>query len=197
MEPSANGYTLTFPGGLVFSDEELFDFCKANPLLNIERDSQKRLIIMSPTTYLSGHYESILIIELGLWNKQHGLGKVFSSSTGFTLPDGSMRSPDAAWISTQSHEKLSEAQKHKFAPICPEFVAEILSPSDSLSELKSKMLDWVANGIQLGWLIDVKNETVYIYDHSGLVKAINSFEGSLSEGAVLPDFVFDLKLFRE
>lgn len=196
MQHLINKYELTFPEKLIFSDEELYAFCKANPMLNIERDSHKRLIIMSPTTYLSGHYESVLIMELGLWNKQFGLGKVFSSSTGFTLKDGSMRSPDAAWISNKSDSKLTLSQKQQFAPVCPEFVAEILSPSDSLQELKDKMMNWVANGIHLGWLLDVNKKTAYVYSSHGLIETVQGFNNTLDGGEVLPEFKFDLSLLK-
>ena len=191
-----NRYILTFPENLAFSDEELFQFCQANPEINVERDKNKRLVIMSPAGSLSDHYSHQISTELELWNRKERKGIVFGSSSGFILSDGSMRSPDASWVSSGKWNQLTIKQMQNFAPVCPEFVVEVKSPSDSLEQQKSKMLEWVANGIKLGWLVDVEDETVYIYNSQGLTTTVNSFDGSLTGEAVLPGFQFDLGLLQ-
>lgn len=192
---SENGCALSFPEGMAFTDDELFDFCQANPDLNIERNKAKQLIIMSPSGTLSGLYHSQILIAVGSWSQRNG-GYVFDSSTGFSLPDGSMRSPDVSWLSAGKWNKLTDDQKEKFAPVCPEFVVEVVSPSDSVKELKSKMNEWVANGITLGWLIDVKNEASFIYTQDGLVETFHTFDHQLTGKETLPDFLFDLRILR-
>ncbi len=192
-----NGYLLSFPEGLKWSDGELFDFCQQNPELNIERDAEQNIIIMSPTGSLSGAYSSTLLIELGVWNKSKKTGLVFDSSTGFTLPDGSMRSPDVSWVSYEKWNQLSDEQKSKFAPVCPEFVVEVKSPTDSLDVLKNKMKAYLKNGTHLGWLFDVDNEMVYIYSPNYQQKVIKGFDQSLAADDTLPGFSMDLRLLKE
>lgn len=189
-----NGYVLEFPEGLAFSDDEFFDFCQKNPGLKIERDQFFNLIIMSPTGSLSGHFNSMINAELSIWNRQSKLGKVFDSSSGFILPDQSVRSPDVSWVSNEQWIKLTRAQKMKFAPVCPEFVVELKSPSDSLKELKSKMERYITNGVKLGWLIDLEAQNVLVYDENGFERTIEGFSSSLTGQSVLPGFAFDLKI---
>lgn len=192
-----NGYILKFPEHLTFTDDELFAFCQKNPELNIERDKHQNLIIKSPYGSLTGNINSKILIRLGIWNDEMNSGRVFDSSTGFTLPDRSMRSPDVSWVSNEQWDKLTLDQKMKFAPVCPEFVVEVKSPSDSLKELKNKMTEWMANGVKLAWLIDTEEHTVNIYNKNGSQQVIESFDTKLSGGDVLPDFQFDLSLLKE
>lgn len=191
-----NGYALSFPDGMKFNDDELFAFCQANPELTIERNKEQQIIIMSPSGSLSGLLHARILTKIFEWSEKNS-GYVFDSSTGFSLPDGSMRSPDVAWVSSTKWTKLTEDQKEKFAPICPEFIVEVVSPSDAIKELKSKMDEWVANGIQLGWLMDVKREEVFIYTTEGLIKTVNNFDLKLSGKEVLPGFEFELNLLRK
>ncbi|WP_421871234.1 Uma2 family endonuclease [Marinoscillum sp.] len=190
-----NGYSLSFPKNLQFTDDELFDFCQRNPDLNIERDHNNNILIMSPTGSLSGKFSSTLIIELGIWNKENHLGHVFDSSTGFSLPDGSMRSPDVSWVSNEKWDQLSLAEKKKFAPVCPEFVVEVMSPSDDLSELKDKMLMYLTNGAQLGWLFDIENEAVFVYTPNNQSSTVG-YDHLLKADQTLPGFEFDLSLLK-
>ncbi len=192
-----NGYILEFPEHLSFTDDELFAFCQKNPELNIERDKHLNLIIMSPTGSLTGNINSKILIKLGIWNDEMNSGKVFDSSTGFTLPDRSMRSPDVSWVSNEQWNNLSKDEKMKFAPVCPEFVVEVKSPSDSLKELKDKMTEWIANGVKLAWLIDTEEQNVSIYNHTGLHKVVETLDARLSGGDVLPGFEFDLSLLKD
>ncbi|MBV6643776.1 MAG: Uma2 family endonuclease [Cyclobacteriaceae bacterium] len=192
-----NGHILKFPEHLTFTDDELFAFCQKNPELNIERDKHLNLIIMSPTGSLTGNINSKILIRLGIWNDEMNSGRVFDSSTGFTLPDRSMRSPDVSWVSNEQWDKLTLDQKMKFAPVCPEFVVEVKSPSDSLKELKNKMTEWMANGVRLAWLIDTEEHKVNIYNKNGSRQVIESFDTKLGGGDVLPGFQFDLSLLKE
>ena len=146
------------------TDDELLSFCSANELLQVERDSNGDLILMSPTHTDGGSIEAAIMLELGIWSRADGRGKVFGPSAGFTLRDSSMRSPDAAWILLERWNALSENQrKHSFAPICPEFLIELRSDKDRLSQLREKMEMWISNGAELAWLIDPIRKVVEIY----------------------------------
>lgn len=145
------------------SDEELMRFCAANDAVRVERDSNGELIVMTPAGGNTGKMNTDVILELGIWNRQDRRGIVFESNTGFTLPDGSMLSPDAAWVERRRWEALSEHERKRFVPLCPDFVIELRSPSDSLSDLQKKMEQWIANGAQLAWLIDPVERAVTVY----------------------------------
>lgn len=145
------------------SDEELMRFCAANDAVRVERDANGELIVMTPAGGNTGKMNTDVILELGIWNRQDRRGIVFESNTGFTLPDGSMLSPDAAWIERRRWEALSERERKRFVPLCPDFVIELRSPSDSLPELQKKMQQWIANGAQLAWLIDPIEREVTVY----------------------------------
>jgi Uma2 family endonuclease len=180
-----------------FSDDEFFAFCQDNKELNIERDEKLQIIIMTPTGSFSGSYNSEINYQIKVWNKEHKLGHVFDSSTGFTLPDNSVRSPDASWISKELWQSISDEEKHKFAPICPEFVIELRSKTDTLKSLQDKMQDvWLKNGVRLGWLIDPQNELCYVYEAGKTDVEKLDFSGKISGKEVLPNFVFDLSELR-
>jgi len=145
------------------TDEELMRFCAANEMVRVERDANGELILMSPSGSGTGRTNSELIYQLAAWARETNSGATFDSNAGFTLPDGSMRSPDAAWIAWPRWNALSKQEQEGFAPICPEFVIELRSPSDSLSELQAKMRLWVANGAAVAWLVDPSRKAVEIY----------------------------------
>jgi Uma2 family endonuclease len=145
------------------SDEELMRFCAANDALRVERDANGEILVMTPAGNRTGRKNTAIISALDRWAEDDGRGYAFDSNTGFTLPDGSMRSPDAAWVSAARWDALTEGDKDRFSPICPDFIVELRSPTDSLAELKEKMEQWVANGAQLAWLIDPTEQTVFIY----------------------------------
>lgn len=178
------------------SDDEFFAFCQANPDLNIERNAQREIIIMSPTGTLSGHFNSYINAQLFQWNTKHQLGIVFDSSTGFTLPDQSVRSPDASWLSMQKWKQLTPDQQEKFAPVCPEFIVELKSKNDRLADLQDKMKSWLENGAQLGWLIVPEEETVHIYQAGQPIRQHQGFQTTLSADPVLPGFSLDLSKLR-
>jgi Uma2 family endonuclease len=145
------------------TDDELLRFCAANGDLRVEREANGEILVMTPAGSKTGKKNTDVIIDLGMWNRENDRGVVFESNTGFTLPDGSMLSPDAAWVERRRWEALSDRDQERFAPICPDFVIELRSPSDSLPELKDKMERWIANGAQLAWLIDPIEQEVTIY----------------------------------
>lgn len=173
------------------SDEELLRFCAANDELRIERDSNGELIVMSPTGSGTGSTNSELNLQLALWARETNSGAVFDSSAGFTLPDGSMRSPDSAWISWPRWNALTENERQSFAPICPEFVIELRSRTDSLPELQAKMQMWIANGAELAWLIDPSRKTVEIYRRGRPAEEQEGHSAVYGEGPV-GGFVLEL-----
>ena len=183
---------VTLKMGDLMSEEEFFQFCQMNDTLEFERDSQGNIILMSPTGSLTGGFNSRILIELGIWNKKKYLGITFDSSTGFTLPNGAVRSPDVSWIKSDKWNLITESQKEQFAPICPDFVVEIRSKSDGLKYLQNKMDEYISNGTQLGWLIDRFEEKVYVYRAGEAVFIHDTLNVKLSGETILPGFVLDL-----
>ncbi|WP_416866818.1 MAG: Uma2 family endonuclease [Imperialibacter sp.] len=149
------------------TEAEFQNFCMDNRHLRIERDAEGNIIIMSPTYSETGFYNSNLLIEFGAWNKRSKAGYVFDSSTGFTLPNSAVRSPDVSLILKDKWEALPKTEKKKFAHVCPDFVIEIVSASDNLKQVQSKMNEWISQGASLGWLIDFDNQRVWIYSTGG------------------------------
>ena len=187
---------LTYPPFEDMNDEEFYHFCEQNKHVPIERDENHQILFMPPVSSEFASRNFILNGELYVWNARHKLGKAFDSSAGFFLPDTSMRSPDAAWISREKWDALSEEKRKGFAYIAPDFVAELVSPSDNLNDAKVKMEKWCSNGVGLGWLIDAKSEIVFIYRADGTISKVEGFDNTLSGENVLVDFQFDLKLLR-
>jgi Uma2 family endonuclease len=147
---------------------------------------------MSPTGSETGLRNTQLTGQLWWWNEQQGLGEVFDSSTGFRLPNGADRSPDASWVAKDRWLALTPAQRRRFAPLCPDFVAELRLPSDDLASLQAKMREYVANGARLGWLIDTGMQRVEIYRPEQPVEVLERPE-TLSGEEVLPGFVLRLE----
>ncbi len=142
---------------------QLFEFCQKNRDLRIELTTEGELVIMPPAGGGSSYRNANITYQLVGWSKQDGGGESFDSSGGFILPSGAMRSPDGAWVSKSQLKNLSEEDWEKFLPLCPEFVVELRSASDSLRELQKKMVEYIDNGAQLTWLIDPKEKRVYVY----------------------------------
>jgi Uma2 family endonuclease len=145
------------------SDQQFYAFCRTNRELRIERTAQGEVIVMSPVNSDTGNRNFRLAVQLGIWVEQNTTGEGFDSSSGFTLPNGATRSPDAAWIRGDRWDALSQEEKAMFAPICPDFVIELRSASDTLIALQEKMQEYIENGAQLGLLIDRKSCTVHVY----------------------------------
>mgnify|MGYP003406554881 FL=1 len=173
------------------SADSFFDFCQLNSHLRIERTATGKLIIMSPAGSETGNRNFKLIQQLANWTDRDGSGIGFDSSAGFALPNGSTRSPDASWIKLTKWNNLSAQQKTKFAPICPDFVVELRSPSDNLKMLQDKMQEYINNGVSLGWLIDRTTRQVYIYTPDSEVKSLDNPQTITGE-PILSGFVLDL-----
>ena len=155
---------LQMPPSLKMTEEQFFEFCQINRDLRIETNKFGELLIMSPAGSETGNREFNICLQLGLWSEEDGTGLAFSSSTGFTLSTGAKKSPDVSWIKLERWNSLSSEEKQKFAPICPDFVVELMSPSDNLKTLQAKMTEYMEEpGIKLGWLIDRTERKVYIY----------------------------------
>jgi Uma2 family endonuclease len=150
------------PGLRITSDEEFWRFCITNPDLRFERTSRGEIVVVPPAGVETAYCDTVVATELSRWAKNDTRGKAFGTSE-FILPNGAARSPDAAWVSQGKVAKLTKGQKRKFPPLCPEFVVEVMSSRDRLKDAKEKMVEWIENGVQLGWLIDGDRETVYIY----------------------------------
>ncbi len=175
------------------NDEEFYDFCQQNSNLKLERDADGTILIMPNTGGKTGIRNAEIIFQLILWNKKHKLGKVFDSSTAFKLPSTTVRSADGAFVTLDKWESLTDEEQERFPPICPDFVIELMSKSDSLTGAKEKMQDdWMANGCRLGWLIDPFNKIAYIYRADGSIQINRGFDQPLSGEDVLPDLEFDL-----
>lgn len=147
----------------VMDDEQLLAFCRANPELHIERNAEGEVIVMSPTGAETSHRNLMISAMLYLWAIRDGSGVAFDSSGGFVLPNGAMRAPDAAWVRRARLATLTRAEKRGFLPLCPDFVVELRSESDRLDALQAKMDEYIANGAQLGWLIDPIEQVVCVY----------------------------------
>jgi len=176
---------------LKITDEQFLTLCQKHRDLKFERTKKGELIIMSPTGGITGDYNADLTYQLRSWTIQTKLGKSFDSSTGFKLPNGANRSPDASWVSLERWNTLTLEQQEKFLPFCPDFVVELRSPSDVLSILQAKMKEYLENGARLGWLIDPKRKIVEISRPQQKVEILRS-PTVLSGENVLPGFVLDL-----
>jgi Uma2 family endonuclease len=173
------------------TDDQFFEFCQINRDLRIERTASGELLIMPPTGSETGGSNFRLAVQLGTWTEQDGTGTGFDSSTGFTLPNGATVSPDISWIKLERWNALSKEQRTKFAPIVPDFVVELRSPSDSLKDLQKKMQQYIDNGVRLAWLIDRKQRRVYIYRPGVPVQQLDNPE-TVSGDPELPGFVLRL-----
>jgi Uma2 family endonuclease len=182
---------LQFHPVITMTDDQFFEFCQLNRDFRIERNVLGEILFMSPTGSETDERNFDLIGQLWAWTKQDGTGVGFGSSGGFTLPNGAVRSPDAAWIKRERWEAISVEKRKKFAPICPDFVIELRSESDGLAVLQDKMREYIDNGIQLGWLIDRKERKVYIYRPNMPVAELNN-PTSVSADPILSGFVLDL-----
>jgi len=185
---------IELPAQESMTEEEFFRFCAANKHIKIERDENKQILIMPPAGLESDGQSFSIGLELGKWNSTHLAGKCFGSSAEFTLPDGSVRSPDAAWLSKEKWDALSEKEKQTFGHVAPDFIVEVMSPSDDFHQLQDKMLHWIKNGVRLGWLIYPENKLTYIYRADGTVSKIEGFNTILSGEDVLQNFSFDLNM---
>lgn len=174
------------------TDEQFFELCQQNRDYRFERTANGELLIMPPTGGETSNCNIELSFQLQAWSRQNNLGIAFDSSGGFKLPNGANRSPDASWIKRERWDALTPEQKRKFLPLCPDFVVELLSPTDSLKTTQKKMQEYIDNGAKLGWLLNRKNQQVEIYRPGQPVEILQS-PTSLAGEDILPGFVLDLK----
>ncbi|PMB41675.1 hypothetical protein CEN47_02125 [Fischerella thermalis CCMEE 5319] len=183
--------SITIPQAFKITHEQFKELAAVNHELRLERTATGELILMPPTGSDTGKRNTDIVGQVWLWNRQTKLGVVFDSSTGFHLPNGADRSPDAAWIKLERWEKLTKEEQETFAPICPDFVVELRSPSDSIETLRDKMKEYMENGAKLGWLIDRNNSKVEIYRQEKEIEVLDH-PSNLSGEDVLPGFILDL-----
>jgi Uma2 family endonuclease len=174
------------------TDDQFFQLCQDNRNLRFERNANGDLIIMSPAGGKTGNRNGRLNQQLFNWTDADGTGIAFDSSTGFKLPNGADRSPDAAWVRLERWDTLTDEQQERFVPLCPDFVVELLSPSDILTVAQDKMQEYLENGILLGWLINRKTRRVEIYRPGQEVELLEN-PTILSGEDVLPGFILNLE----
>ncbi|MEA5467482.1 Uma2 family endonuclease [Spirulina sp. 06S082] len=194
-KPETETLLLGFPKTLKLhvTQEQFATLAASNRELQLERTAQGELIVNPPTGWETGERNRSIIGQLDRWYDENGsLGKAFDSSTGFILPNGATRSPDACWISQERWDTLTEEQRGTFANICPDFVVELRSQSDTLKSLQEKMQEYLDNGAKMGWLIDPQNRIVEVY-RVGLNVERLSNPTELSGEEVLPGFVLNLQ----
>ncbi|HEY9781583.1 MAG TPA: Uma2 family endonuclease [Leptolyngbyaceae cyanobacterium] len=172
------------------TDEQFFQLCQNNRDLRLERTAEGELIIRPPTGWKSGNQNSRLTQRLGNWTETDGTGLAFDSSTGFKLPNGANRSPDASWVRKERLEALNP-DPSRFLPMAPDFVVELRSATDNLKTVQQKMQEYLENSVRLGWLIDPQNQRVEVYRQGRDVEVLQS-PTTLSGEDVLPGFVLDL-----
>ncbi|MGL5082431.1 MAG: Uma2 family endonuclease [Microcoleaceae cyanobacterium] len=177
----------TAPPKIYVTDELFWDLCQVNPDLRLERTAAGELIVNPPTGSETSNYNLGVAARVWIWNEQTQLGKAFDSSGGFKLPNGAIRSPDAAWVRLDRWESLSQEQRQKFAPLAPDFALELMSPSDRLVDAQEKMQEYMDNGVRLGWLINPSEATVEIYRPGQPVQVL-SIPARLKGEDVLPGF---------
>ncbi|PSB32086.1 Uma2 family endonuclease [Chlorogloea sp. CCALA 695] len=189
--------TLNLHPVVELTDDQFYELCLANRDLRLERTATGEIIIMPPAGGETGHRNIKLAFQLEAWSSQNNLGLAFDSSTGFKLPNGAERAPDASWIKCDRWNSLNAEQKRKFPPLCPDFVIELRSETDSIKTLKLKMLEYIDNGAKLGWLIDPKTQKVEIYRSGKQVEIIQN-PATLFGEDILPGFVLNLgSVFKE
>ncbi len=183
--------TIRLPETIQFDDEKFENLVQVNRETKFELTATGELLVMSPTGGETGNRNFELNGQFWLWNRQKGFGKAFDSSTGFQLPNGARRSPDLSWIPLETWQTLTPSQRRKFLPLCPDFVVELVSDSDDLKDVQSKMQEYLENGLRLGWLITPQTRQVEIYRPQQAVERLSSPQ-SLAGESVLVDFVLDL-----
>ena len=187
-----NTVTVNFNPIIELTDDQFYQLCRANPDVKFERNAKRELIIMSPTGGETGNYNFEIAADLAIWNRPNRLGVCFDSSTCFSLPQGGDRSPDVSWIKQERWDALTPEEKEKFPPIAPDFVLELMSPTDSLKKTQEKMQEYMDSGVKLGWLINRKTRRVEIYRLEQPVEVLES-PTQLSGEDILPGFVLNLQ----
>ncbi len=184
------GVVLRLRPVIELSGDQLLELSSLNDNLRLELTAEGELIVMTPAGGESGRRNFELAVQLGIWTRRDTseAGVAFDSSTGFTLPNGAIRAPDASWVERSRYEALTPEQREKYLPLCPDFVVELRSPSDSLRALQEKMVEYMENGARLGLLLDPARKRVYVYKPGEPVRELADPE-EVSADPVLPGFV--------
>ncbi|TAE34094.1 MAG: Uma2 family endonuclease [Cytophagales bacterium] len=190
--PEAQLTTVEF-ANYQMDDGAFYEFCRQNDHLKFERNADGTIVAMPNTGGKTGNRNTKITARLDIWSEENG-GLVFDSSTAFKLPNGATRSPDAAWVSDARWNALTDEEQERFPPVAPEFVVELMSKSDSLSNAKEKMQEYMANGVLLGWLINIKQQEVLIYRADGTISKHTDFNQPISGEDILLNFSFNLSL---
>jgi Uma2 family endonuclease len=186
-------YTIDLNPFIELTDDQFFQLCRNHPDIKFERSAKGELIIMPPTGGETGNRNVEIAAEVAIWNRQYKLGVCFDSSTGFNLPNGGDRAPDVGWVRQDRWDALTPEQKEKFPPLAPDFVVELMSPSDRLSDVQAKMQEYLNSGVRLGWLIDRTTRRVEVYRLGQAVEVLEAPQ-TLSGEYVLPGFVLSLSI---
>ncbi len=189
---SSGSLVLRLRPAIELTENQLLELSGLNRDLRLEMTAEGDLIVMPPAGGESSDRNAEITMQLRLWAKQDGTGATFDSSGGFVLSNGAIRSPDASWVERSRLDALTDEQRRKFLPLCPDFVVELRSPTDSLSVLQDKMQEYLDNGARLGWLIDPEDRRVYVYRPGAPVQRLEAPE-KVSGDPVLPGFVLDLR----
>jgi Uma2 family endonuclease len=184
--------TVNFNSIIKLTDEQFFQLCQQHELILFERNADGTLVIMPLAGGLTSISNAKLSAQLYTWNRDESLGIAFGSCTGFTLPNSAVRSPNASWLKRDKWDALTQEQKEKFAPVCPDFIAELYFDVDCLKRLQDKMHEYLENGAKLGWLIDLETQKVEIYRQGQEVEILEN-PVTLSGEDVLPSFMLNLE----
>lgn len=178
------------------TEDKFLQFCEANRPFRFEMNAKKIIIAMPPTGFETSHRNLKLAVQLDAWNTKSRLGIVTESNGGFVLPNGSVRAPDVGFLSNERYATVPLEKRKGFIHVCPDFVLELMSPSDNLEEAQEKMQEWMANGCRLGWLIAPTHKAVWVYYEDGQIIK-KSFSDTITGENVLPEFVLDLDFMKE
>jgi Uma2 family endonuclease len=188
---------LTLPRSLTLTPAQFAEVCAANPEAVLELDALGQLLEMTPTGGATGARNTCLLAQLQGWARSCGIYKVFDSSTGFLLPDGSVRSPDASVVRLERWQALSEVEREGFPPLCPDLVVELASPSDQPEVLRQKLASYISNGARLGWLLLPRRRTVEVWSADPSSQAVRftvlAAASQLQAAAEFPGLVIDLE----
>jgi Uma2 family endonuclease len=179
------------PSRVPMTDEEFVAFCQQYEDCFVECTAEGEIIIMPPNYSRTGRRNLEIGAQLLMWTKKDGSGEAYDPSAGFRLPNGARRAPDASWIRKDRIAALPKEQQEGFYHLCPDFVIELRSSADRINRLKAKMEEYIANGAELGWLIDPQERTVWIYRPGRAVECIVNPDRILGEGPVA-GFVLEL-----
>ena len=182
---------LRFEPAIEMTEEAFIAFCAQNSDMRIELTAEGVLEIMPPAFSITGSRNISISSQLHVWSEMDGRGVAFDSSAGFTLPNNAIRSPDASWVLRSRLAALSDEDKNRFIPLCPDFVVELRSTTDRLSVVQAKMAEYIANGARLGWLIDPIARRVYVYRPNAPVEVLDAPD-TLSAEPELAGFALNL-----